>query len=84
MAWLQVVKVRSRSMAAAAAMGRPHGMLSVVGLPDSDLNRICGEVLDGMPNGTVCCIANHLFPNVSATVGHLSVFLYQAVGAEEG
>ena len=38
---LKVVKVRAESMAAAAAAGQPHGMLSVVGLADSDLKKIC-------------------------------------------
>ena len=41
---MQVVKVRAESMAAAAGMGRPHGMLSVVGLNDADLEAICKEV----------------------------------------
>lgn len=41
---LQVVKVRAESMAAAAGMGRPHGMLSVVGLNDADLEAVCKEV----------------------------------------
>lgn len=39
-----MVKVRAESMAAAAGMGRPHGMLSVVGLSDADLDAICAEV----------------------------------------
>lgn len=38
---LKVVKVRAESMAAAAAAGQPHGMLSVVGLADADLKKIC-------------------------------------------
>jgi [acyl-carrier-protein] S-malonyltransferase len=38
---LKVVKVRAESMAAAAAAGQPHGMLSVIGLADADLKKIC-------------------------------------------
>jgi hypothetical protein len=60
----QVVKVRSQSMAAAAAQGEPHGMLSVVGLPDADLESICQQVLSELPSGTVCGVANQLFPKV--------------------
>lgn len=37
-------QVRCESMSAAAKMGRPHGMLSVVGLSDADLDKICAEV----------------------------------------
>ena len=101
----QVVKVRAESMAAAAKQGKPHGMLSVVGLSDAgawcappprcslpprdcwvplqpalhalpcrqhppacsrtaraDLESICTEVRSKMPDGTVCQMANYLFP----------------------
>lgn len=38
---VQVVKVRGAAMAAAAASGgRPHGMLSVVGLSDEQLQQV--------------------------------------------
>ncbi len=37
---LKVVKVRAESMAAAAAVGA-HGMLSVVGMGDAELDAIC-------------------------------------------
>ena len=68
----QVVQVRSRSMAAAASKGDTHGMLSVVGLPDADLERICTSVLGSYthpPAGggmmaPVCKIANFMFPQV--------------------
>lgn len=70
----QVVKVRSQSMAAAAAVGKPHGMLSVVGLEDSVLQRLCGEVLAAEPEGTVCRIANNLFEKASGR-GAVSVVL---------
>jgi hypothetical protein len=65
----QVVKVRAEAMAAAAASppgGRPHGMLSVVGLPDAELAAACEEAAGKLGPGTVCEIANYLFP----TVGH--------------
>ena len=39
----QVVKVRGESMAAAAKMGPPHGMLSIIGLNDADVGAICKE-----------------------------------------
>ena len=62
----QVVKVRAESMAAAAARagGRGHGMLSVVGLPDAELDGICAEARGKLPAGTVCQVANYLFPTV--------------------
>ena len=41
------MKVRAESMAAAAGMGSPHGMLSVVGLNDADLEAVCKEVGPG-------------------------------------
>ncbi|GAX86038.1 hypothetical protein CEUSTIGMA_g13453.t1 [Chlamydomonas eustigma] len=69
---LKVVKVRSQSMAAAAATGEPHGMLSVVGLPDSDLQRLCSDALKKSPPGTVCQIANFLFPQGRVVSGNTS------------
>jgi hypothetical protein len=41
---LKVVKCRAENMAAAAKMGEPHGMLTVVGLGDADLENICKTV----------------------------------------
>ncbi len=47
---------------------RPHGMLSVVGLGDADLDRIVeaaeAAAAAGGPPGTVCRVANYLFPQV--------------------
>lgn len=64
----QVVKVRAEAMAAAARSGgRGHGMLSVVGLPDAELDAICGEARVKLPEGTVCQVGNYLFPTVSRT-----------------
>jgi hypothetical protein len=57
----QVVKVRAESMAAAARVAPPHGMLSVVGLGDADLEAICAAVRASKPN-CVCQLANFLFP----------------------
>ncbi len=63
-----MVKIRSQRMAEAAAAPPQHGMLSVVGLPDPDLRRICDKALSQSPAGTVCKIANFLFPQVSGSV----------------
>ena len=66
---LKVVKVRAESMAAAAKEGDPHGMLSVVGLADADLEAVCKQVREKMP-GRVCQIANLLFPQGRVVSGH--------------
>ncbi|KAK2076516.1 hypothetical protein QBZ16_001042 [Prototheca wickerhamii] len=47
---LKVVKVRATSMAAAAKAGRPHGMLSVVGLSDPDLEGVVAQVNSRLPD----------------------------------
>lgn len=54
-------------MAAAAATppgGRSHAMLSVVGLSDADLERLCAEAREQLGGDTVCQLANYLFPQV--------------------
>lgn len=51
-------------MSAAAAQGKPHGMLSIVGLLDEDLEAICAEVKRRMGDDVVCQLANMLFPQV--------------------
>jgi len=61
----QVVKVRGEAMAAAAAQGKPHGMLSVIGVTDDDLTAICAEARAKLGGDTVCQIANFLFPQVT-------------------
>lgn len=66
---ISVVKVRAESMAEAAKMGDPHGMLSVVGLGDADLEEICKDVRSKMPD-KVCQIANYLFPQGRVVSGH--------------
>ena len=67
---LKVVKVRAESMSAAATAGEPHGMLSVVGLSDDDLNAICAQVRQKLGKDTVCQVANHLFPQGRVVSGH--------------
>ena len=60
----QVVKARGENMAAAAAIGKPHGMLSVIGLSDADLDTICADVRKAMGPDCICQLANYLFPQV--------------------
>lgn len=53
-------------MAEAAKAGKPHGMLSIVGLPDSEILEICAEVTGGQQNPDfICQTANYLFPQVA-------------------
>mmetsp|Transcript_12728 Transcript_12728/g.21593 ORF Transcript_12728/g.21593 Transcript_12728/m.21593 type:complete len:534 (+) Transcript_12728:133-1734(+) len=67
---LKVVKVRAEAMAKAASEGgKPHGMLTVVGLGDSDLEDICKQVRGQMPD-SVCQLANFLFPQGRVVSGH--------------
>jgi hypothetical protein len=40
-------------------------MLSVVGLPDGDLQRLCDAALAQLPFGAICRIANLMFPQAS-------------------
>lgn len=70
-AWLitQVVKRRGESMAAAAKLGKPHGMLSVIGLGDEALEVICAKARAATPEA-VCQIANYLFPTGRVISGH--------------
>jgi len=62
----KVVKVRAEGMSAAAAVGA-HGMLSVVGLEDSVLEKIVAEAKTKAESSSsstpiVCDITNFLFP----------------------
>jgi [acyl-carrier-protein] S-malonyltransferase len=66
---LKVVKARAENMAACAKMGDPHGMLTVVGLGDADLENICKTVREKMP-GKTCQLANFLFPQGRVCSGH--------------
>ncbi|KXZ47596.1 hypothetical protein GPECTOR_34g755 [Gonium pectorale] len=72
---LRVVKARGEAMAAAAAAppgsgARPHGMLSVVGLGDAALAGLAAEAEAGGPPGSVCRLANYLFPQGRVVSGH--------------
>jgi len=71
---LKVVKVRGESMAEAAAMGDPHGMLSIVGLSDKDVSDICKQTVDHFKKAgddkVVCQMANYLFPQGRVVSGH--------------
>jgi [acyl-carrier-protein] S-malonyltransferase len=66
---MKVVKVRAESMAMAATMGDPHGMLTIVGLGDADLEELCKQVRDKLP-GQICQLANFLFPQGRVASGH--------------
>ena len=57
-------------MAAAAKTGKPHGMLSVIGLDDAALEPICAKARAKIGGGAVCCIANYLFPTGRVVSGH--------------
>lgn len=59
--------MRAESMAAAAKQGRPHGMLSIIGLGDSELEAIVAQVHQQKGGDTVCQLANFLFPQVSTS-----------------
>ena len=75
----QVVKARGESMAAASAQGKPHGMLSVIGLSDADLETICAEARAKLGGDSVCKVANYLFPQVSKIdLSHCTMPLHTA------
>jgi malonyl CoA-acyl carrier protein transacylase len=44
-------------------------MLSVVGLGDADLERLCEEARQQLGGDTVCQLANYLFPQVGGVQG---------------
>ena len=66
----QAVKVRGESMAAAAKLGRPHGMLSIIGLDDAILAEVCDKARAKLGDDTVCQLANYLFPTGRVVSGH--------------
>eukprot|EP00210_Caulerpa_lentillifera_P007207 g6896.t1 len=70
---LKVNNNKAESMAEAAKSGKPHGMLSIVGLPDSEVLEICTEVTNGDKKNTnfICQPANYLFPQGRVLSGHL-------------
>ena len=69
----QVVKRRGESMAAAAKIGKAHGMLSVIGLDDKTMEEVCGKARAAAAGAdAVCQIANYLFPTGRVVSGHKS------------
>ena len=69
---LKVVKVRAESMAAAAKVGN-HGMLSVVGLKDEQLEKIVNGIKNEGKEDEVLEIANYLFPQGRVVSGDKSM-----------
>ena len=69
---MQVVQKRGESMAAAAKMGKTHGMLSVIGLDDKTLEGVCAKARAAAGADAVCQIANYLFPTGRVVSGHKS------------
>ena len=67
---VQVVKARGEAMAAAAKKGRPHGMLSIIGLSDEQLMPICIQARESIGKDCVCQLANFLFPTGRVVSGH--------------
>ncbi len=59
-------------MAAAAKTGKAHGMLSVIGLDDKTLEDVCTKARAAAGAGTVCQVANYLFPTGRVVSGHKS------------
>ena len=57
---LKVVQVRAQSMAQAAQQGS-HGMLSVVGVADAELEAICAKVVHNSRTG---CVIHRLLADV--------------------
>ncbi|KAJ9531207.1 hypothetical protein QJQ45_006646 [Haematococcus lacustris] len=67
-------------MAQAARTGPPHGMLSVVGLADADLQTLCQQARQAVQveGGTVCQLANFLFPQGRVVSGHSAALKHVA------
>lgn len=57
-------------MAAAAKLGKSHGMLSIIGLEDGVLDDICAKVRLKLGTDIVCQTANYLFPTGRVVSGH--------------
>eukprot|EP00927_Polykrikos_kofoidii_P037011 TRINITY_DN31180_c0_g1_i1.p1 TRINITY_DN31180_c0_g1~~TRINITY_DN31180_c0_g1_i1.p1 ORF type:complete len:428 (-),score=71.76 TRINITY_DN31180_c0_g1_i1:57-1214(-) len=58
---LQLVQLRGEAMHEAAAVGK-QAMLSVVGVDRSDLDIFCATAAEAEGPGTICQVANVLFP----------------------
>jgi [acyl-carrier-protein] S-malonyltransferase len=68
---LRIVAARGAAMAAAArAGGRPHGMLSIIGLDDAEVEAAAAAGRAAGGPGTVCAVANRLFPTGRVLGGH--------------
>ena len=65
-----MVKVRGEAMAAAAKLGNPHGMLSIIGLNDDKLEPIVARARTSGGADCVCRLANYLFPTGRVVSGH--------------
>ena len=66
----QVVRVRGEAMSAAAKLGRPHGMLSIIGLNDEQLEPLITQAMAALGGDCVCRLANYLFPTGRVVSGH--------------
>ena len=64
----------------AACVGKAHGMLSIVGLEDGVIQTLCQQALAGSSAGTVCQLANFLFPQVHLIGSKCNVDLTAAIG----
>ena len=62
--------MRGAHMAAAAKLGKPHGMLSIIGLDDATVEQLCAQARDKLGAGSVCQVANYLFPQGRVVSGH--------------
>ncbi len=77
-----MVKQRGESMAAAAKAGKPHGMLSVIGLDDGVLEGLCEQARAKIGGAdTVCRLANYLFPTGRVVSGHKAALAVVRAGA---
>ena len=75
---LRLVAARGVAMAAAAAAGPPHGMLSIVGLDDVTVD---AAVAAGRATGGTCAVANRLFPTGRVLSGHATALDAAAASA---
>jgi len=79
---LRVVAARGAAMAAAArGGGRPHGMLSIIGLDDAEVEAAAAAGRAAGGPGTVCAVANRLFPTGRVLAGHADALDAAAVAA---
>ncbi|MFN0012796.1 MAG: ACP S-malonyltransferase [Phycisphaerales bacterium] len=58
---LRLVAIRGRAMQDAAT-GTPSGMVAIIGADEQQAERVCGEVLSGLPAGEVLVCANFNAP----------------------